>query len=58
MKSILYIFPFITVEEYNKLLKADRELRAKDFPKWSRLKKEAEHRLQFGCSVCGFKGVS
>lgn len=54
---ILYALPFITIDQYNKLLRADRKLRNKDFSKWSRLKMEAEHRLEFGCQVCGWKGT-
>jgi len=54
---MVYVFPFITLKQYNELMRMDRKLKVKDFPKWSRLKMEAEHRLEFGCQVCGWKGT-
>lgn len=52
-----YVLPYITLKDYNTLLAWERMMREKHPDRLGWLKEDAEHRLIYGCQVCGFKGI-
>lgn len=52
-----YAYPLITWQQYRELIESDNRLKATNRDEWNRRMADNEHRMLYGCKVCGFRGI-
>ena len=53
-----YAYPLISWQQYRELIESDNKVKRTNPEEWNRRRGDNEHRMLFGCKVCGFKGLN